>query len=158
MTLLDMPTSPQQPPAPPAQDVDARRLVEVIRREHGDAGEDRLVELFVDYLKEHDEILLVLARRLVHSALTAQRRAERVVTDRGREREQVRAIAKQIKIAVVLDMVTPLGKRLRFLTGREVAACGDAFARIAQHVPDDSFVGEVLIESTARRLLLGDGT
>jgi hypothetical protein len=142
---------------PPVADVDARQLVEVIRREHGDAGEDRLVELFVDYLKDHDEILTLLARRLVHSALTAQRRAERRVTDRGRDREEARAIYNRIKADIVLDMVCLNGKKLRFCSGAEVAAFGSAFTRIARMVGEDQLVGEVLIESEARALLAGVG-
>jgi hypothetical protein len=152
MLIMASASAPTSAP-PPAPGVDARQLVEVIRREHGDADENRLTELVVAYLRDHAEVLAVLARRLVHSALTAQRRADRRPADRDRDREDARAVARQIKVAIVLDMLCPNGKRLRFCTGAEVGAFGRAFTRIAAHVGDDQFVGEVLIESEAQQLL-----
>ena len=154
----DLPASVQ-----PRDGVDeVRAAVETLAREHPGATEQELARLLADHLHEDRDLLVFVCSRLVHATAKALHHVERAPLtpkrDRTKGQAEARAIAKQIKIAVVLDMITPVGKRLRYCTGREVAACGDAFARIAQHVPDDSFVGEVLIESTARRLLLGDGT
>jgi hypothetical protein len=94
-----------------------------------------------------------VARRLVHAALTAQRRSERRLIDRQRDKQEASVIAKRIKIAIVLDMLCPNGKRLRFCSGREVRVFGDAFTSIGQRVGDDQLVGEVLLEAEARALL-----
>ncbi len=47
----------------------------------------------------------------------------------------------------------PNSKQLRYCLGREVAAFGDGFARIAEKVPADQIVGCVLVETEVRALL-----
>lgn len=140
----------QEKAAPPR--VDERQVVEVLRREHGD-DEDALVVALVEYLRDHDDVLTVLARRMVHAALASRRRARRRPVDRDADRREARAVAAQIKAAIVLDTICPNGKPLRLCTGAECSAFGDAFFLIARHVPAGELVGEVLLEAEARKLL-----
>jgi ClpP class serine protease len=132
--------------------VDERQVVEVLRREHGD-NEDALVTALVDYLREHDDVLAVLARRMVHAALATRRRSQRRPVDRARDQAEARSIAARFKAEIVLDITCPNGKKLRHCTGAECGLFGDMFARIAQHVPPGALVGECLLESEARKLL-----
>lgn len=154
MTALAMvtPTSARQA-RPPAYTLDPRLLVNTIQREHHAKDEEKIVELVANYLRDHTELLTILARGLVRSALIAQRQSTRRRVDRQRDCAEVAAIAERIKATIVLDMPCPNGKRLRLCTGAECAAFGRTFGKIAQHVGADELVGEVLIEAEARQLL-----
>jgi hypothetical protein len=78
---------------------------------------------------------------VVNGARPSQR--PRNASAAGRKRKVAKKVAKK----VLLDWVTPLGKQLRFCTGTEVAALGSGFTKLAEKVPADTMVGEVLTEA-----------
>lgn len=86
--------------------------------------------------------------------LAQRHRTDRQPVDREQQRAQVASIVQRIRIACILDWKpVPGGKALRFWTGSECKSFGKMFALIAEHVPPGALVGEVLIESEARKLL-----
>ncbi len=75
------------------------------------------------------------------------------IKQRDAERKAaVSKIADQVRQIVLLDMVTPNGKKLRDLTGHECRQTGGWFAAIAQKVKAKQKVGAVLSEIQVRSL------
>jgi hypothetical protein len=155
-------------PAPPRGRTDVSSVVIDLRRRHPRAGADRLAQLLADDLADDRELLLDVARFVVEkttaTAATRERMSRAAPSPRQRverqaaEKAEVAKVAAKVKAALVLDWVVPgTGKALRYVLGREVAALGEGFAKIAARVPPDVMCGECLTEGETRILLLGDG-
>jgi hypothetical protein len=64
----------------------------------------------------------------------------------------VKAAAAKARQTILLDLVMPNGKAMRFCTGDEMAKFGTAYSIIAERV-GSVLVGEILVESEVRGLL-----
>jgi hypothetical protein len=145
----------------PSTPPDVRRLIDELGRKH--RGPKALTAALIDRLEESHDVRAAVARFVVFTlaadAAEHSRRSAVQPTRQQREHRRVEArkVAREItaKIAerIVLDMIMPNNKRLRFCTGQEVAAFGVAFAKIAEKVGADCFVGEKLTEQEAKALL-----
>jgi hypothetical protein len=69
------------------------------------------------------------------------------------EKAAVAVAVEQVKAIAVLDLIMPNGQRLLFCTGSDVAQWGAGFAKLAERVPSDAYVGECVTESDAAALL-----
>jgi DNA polymerase II large subunit len=156
-------TAPSQYPHRPP---DLRGTVEELRRRNRRADEGRLAECLVTVLSEDADLLLEASRFIIEkisAAIDAQQRrqqaapntrqrAERKVT----EQAAVAEIVEKVRLAV-LDMTVMLVngemKKLRFVTGAELAGLGAAYTKLAAAIPPDAMLGECLTESEAAELL-----
>jgi hypothetical protein len=147
---------------------DVGEIIEGLHRQNPSADPDQLAQLLVGKLLGDRELMLEAGRLLVEKVLAAAQarqkrsaaqpgtraRAERRVADQV----EVKAIAAKVKATLLLDTVVTLlsgeSKQLRFVTGRELAELGGAYARIAEKVGPECLVGEVICESEAKALLL----
>jgi hypothetical protein len=91
-------------------------------------------------------------QRRQQAAPSGRERAARKVT----EQAAVAEIVEQVK-ATVLDLPSMLvngeQKKLRFVTGGELAQLGTAYRRLAAAIPPDAMLGECLTEAEAAELL-----
>lgn len=142
-------------PRRPAQSI--RDVVTELRRRHADAH--GLAAALVERLEHDHAVLVSAAQYIVATLLTAAETAETRRTsmptreqrtrrheERGREAKHQ---AKRLAAKLMLDLMMPNNKRLRFCTGAEVGAFGSAYAKIAEKVGPDNLVGEVLCEREA---------
>lgn len=147
---------------PTRRRVDVRETVEELRRRHPRLGEDRLAEMLADRIEEDRHLLLDASHVLVRQVLAVmegrerQRRVASAPMRAAREavnRREVQAAVAKVKALVVLDTILPSGKLLRYATGSEVAALGEAYQRIAERVGPNAMVGELLTEAEAAELM-----
>jgi hypothetical protein len=140
---------------------DLRAVVEDLRRKHKRAGDARIAQALEEML-EDDPPLLRAAARFILDRIPAVRSpsvTERTARQSARavEKAAVQKLATAARQQIVLDtMVTLLSgetKAIRFCLGRELAALGGAFSRLAAQVPADSMLGEVVVERELAELL-----
>jgi hypothetical protein len=142
---------------------DVHEVVQELRRLNPRMGEERLAEALAERIEEDRRLLLDASRVLVRQALTTETIVRRRRRQDGRtpeERSQRRIAAKaevkklveKVREVAVLDMVVD-GKALRFLTGAEVARLGAGFSKLAERVPADALVGEIVTEAEAAELM-----
>ena len=131
---------------------DVGALVADLRRQHGKQASNALFEL----LLEDEALMRAVAAFVVEKLAAAPRR--RVMPSRkarsehrAQEAVQVEKLVSRVK-AAVLDMEIG-GKKLRFHTGAEVAHLGAGFVKLAERVPADCLVGEIVTEIEAAQLL-----
>jgi hypothetical protein len=143
--------------------VDVRKVIEDLHRRYPRTGTEKLAGMLAERIEEDRHLLLDAARSLVRQVLVGtegrerQRRASSAPVRAKREASNqvaVRQLVGKVKTAV-LDMVIG-NKQLRFLTGSEVARLGAGFVKLAERVPADAYVGEVVTEAEAAELLQGD--
>jgi hypothetical protein len=137
---------------------DVGALVTDLRRKAGSAAcaAEQLFELFSE-----DEALARAVAMFIMEKFAAPRRrvvpsAKERAEHQTAERAAVKMIAAKVKAALVLDMPVMLisgeTKSLRYCLGSEVAALGTAYSRIAEKVPADAMIGEVVTEAECREL------
>ncbi len=145
---------------PTRRRVDVREMIRDLHRRHPRMGVDGLADKVCDLLEEDRHLLLDAARALVRQIVSEvdgrerQRHAASAPVRAEREAANRAAVQKaivQVK-ALVLDTVIA-GKALRFHTGAEVALLGAGFVKLAERVPADCLVGEIVTESEAAALL-----
>jgi hypothetical protein len=155
MGLSVVSTSPSQSRTRRSPDVGA--LVASLRKEHGKRASAALYDL----LLEDEAVARAVAAFVVEKLAAAPRRRART-TARARadhvviEKAAVGKLVEKVK-ATVLDMEIG-GRKLRFLTGAEVGRLGAGFAKLAEIVPADAYVGEVVTEAQAAELIMGAAT
>jgi hypothetical protein len=131
---------------------DVGALVADLRREHGKRASAALYDL----LLEDEAVARAVAAFVVEKLAAAPRRRARTTAraraeHRAQEAVQVEKLVSRVK-AAVLDMEIG-GKKLRFHTGAEVAHLGAGFVKLAERVPADCLVGEIVTEIEAAQLL-----
>jgi hypothetical protein len=150
MTSLNVvPTSRPRHRRPP----DIGALVADLRRQHGKQANNALFQL----LLEDEAVARALADFVCEKLVAAPRRrrvmpsAKERAEHRAQDAVQVEKLVSRVK-AAVLDMEIG-GKKLRFHTGAEVAHLGAGFVKLAERVPSDCLVGEILTEHEAAALM-----
>jgi hypothetical protein len=156
-------TASSHPHRPPA---DLRTTVEELRRRHRRADTDELAERLTTLLSEDAALLLECSRfaiQRIGAAIDARvRRQQAAPSNRERtarraaDRAQVQEIVEQVKLAVLDMVITTLDgepKRLRFATGKELAALGSGYQRLAERIGPDEMLGERMTESEVQALL-----
>jgi hypothetical protein len=83
---------------------------------------------------------------------TETARRQRVARQEA-EKPTVKVAAGKLKEQVLLDLVMPNGTAMRYCTGTQMAGFGRAYQAIAERA-GDAMVGEVMVESEIRALLL----
>jgi hypothetical protein len=136
--------------------VDVREVIAELHRQRPRAGTDQLTEALAERLEEDRALLLDGCRVLLATIEPQRRRATTSPRERAArqvaERMEVTKIAAKVREIAVLDTIID-GKALRFHTGAEVARLGAGFARIAERVPADCLVGEILTSVEAEKLM-----
>ena len=146
----------------PRRRQDVPEIIEGLHRRNPSADRDRLAQLLVDKLLGDRDLMFEASRILVERVLQmAQARLRRAAAQpdrrrraerRSEEKAEVQQLAAKVRGAV-LDMLID-GKALRFHTGAEVARLGAGFVKLAERVPADCLVGEILCERQAQELML----
>jgi hypothetical protein len=140
---------------------DVLQVIEALRRQNPRAGESRLAELLADELLDDRELLLDAGRHLVHKALSSNKpKSAAKVTAARRQRvarveaeaTAVAVIAAKVKAICMLDTLMPNGVAMRYNTGLQMGAYGEAYSAIAAKV-GTAMVGEVMVEAEVRELL-----
>jgi hypothetical protein len=148
------------PQSRPRRMPDIGALVADLRRQHGkhashvlsellleDAALARAVAAFVVETLGRDGRGFTAAAPRRRAMPSARERAEHAVA----EKAAVEKLVNRVK-ATVLDMEIG-GTKLRFLTGAEVARLGAGFTKLAERVPADALVGEIVTEAEAAALM-----
>lgn len=141
----------------------AHDLLGEVLRDYPNATEPKLRAVFTSLARDSDQIATQIigawfdryrSRHRYDSEAEQQRRDRR---EEQQQRAQARAIearelANTVKEIILLDMVTPSGKKLRDLTGRECGGLGGWFAKLADKVKPTQKVGSVFTETALREL------
>jgi hypothetical protein len=146
---------------PRHRNCDVMKVIADLKKRNPRVGEAHLVELVADEIYDDRDLLLDASRYLVRKALVSKPKSAAKVTAIRRQRVAhqeaekvaVEKLVEKVKVAV-LDMEIG-GKKLRFLTGAEVGRLGTGFAKLAEIVPADAYVGEVVTETQAAALMAG---
>jgi hypothetical protein len=144
----------------------ARDLVAELRARHRRADERKLIELLFERLQEDHDARRAAASFIVRhyfAIANGQERRRAAEPERQHRREETRKqatqIAKTIKERLTLDwMIEPLGKALRFVTGRELRTLGSGFTKLAEKVPPDVMVGECCTEAECQAAICAPET
>jgi hypothetical protein len=141
---------------------DIGSIIEKLCRKHSQASEDMLAQRLRDRLADDADLLLAVARHLVHAALInrdrrqARQAAEPTPKERAarkaREKQEIAHVAEKARASIVLDFMTPLNLKVRFCTGLQLKELGGSFSRLGDAVPDNVLCGEVLTAAEAHRL------
>lgn len=146
---------------PTRRRVDVREVVHDLHRRYPRMGEDRLAQMLAERIEEDRHLLLDASRLLVHQifvvtetrkhqrkAASAPVRAARRVADQA----EAKAIATKARQTILLDLIMPNGKAMRFCSGTQMAGFGAAYAKIAERV-GEAMVGEVMVEAEVKALM-----
>jgi hypothetical protein len=141
----------------------AHDLLGEVLRDYPDATDTKRRAVFVSLARDNDGIATQIIgawfdrynSRHRYDSETAQKRRDR--REEQQERAQARAveaekIASTVREMILLDMITPNGKKLRDLTGRECGELGGWFGKLAVKVKATQKVGTVLTEPQLREL------
>jgi hypothetical protein len=154
-------TAPQSPPTwSDGRDAIRAAVKELCKRyPKAVADEHRIGQLLAERLGADDDLLQAAAVVLAHDSLTADqaRQHQRQSGVGHKERKAVmettaKKLATKARTQAVLDMVVN-GRALRFMTGGEVGRLGAGFSKLAERVPADAYVGEVVTEAEAAALM-----
>jgi hypothetical protein len=130
---------------------DIRKVVEDLKRRHRSEG--ALVIALSDQIEENRDLLTAASQFIVRTVIAdaqgrdRKRAAQQDPKAREHRRVEAKKVAQTVAKKILLDWMTPLGKALRFCTGAEVATLGSGFRKLAEKVPVDTMVGEVLTEA-----------
>lgn len=141
----------------------AHDLLGDVIRKYPDATDAKRRAVFTSLARDNDEIAAQIigawfdrySSRHRYDSETAQKRRDRREEERAREHALAVAaekVASEVRQTVLLEMVTPNGKKLRDLTGRECQALGGWFAKISTKVKATQKVGTALTEIELREL------
>jgi hypothetical protein len=119
-----------------------RRMVFISRARDDDAVATQIIGNWFDRYKQ----------ALTPSTKSAHETREAAQQRRADSASSVQRIVAQVREVVLLDMVTPNGKKLRHLTGRECKEIGGWFGKIATKVKAAQKVGSALSEMQIRKL------
>lgn len=120
-------------------------------------AEDYFERMYAQWKLKHDP---KLGHRLVGTPAT-QRRFEASAAKRQERAEQVASAARatvgriveRVRKIMLMDMVTPLGKKLRDCTGAELAKCGGFFTELSRHLKPTQVADKHLNEADCQSVL-----
>ena len=80
---------------------------------------------------------------------------ERIARQQARtaEKAEVKVLAAQARETIMLDLIMPNGKQMRYCTGQEMSGFSAAYQAIATMVGPNCLVGEILVEAQICELL-----
>jgi hypothetical protein len=117
----------------------AHDLLGEVLRDYPDATDTKRRAVFVSLARDHDGI----ATQIIGAWFDRYN---------SRHRYDSEKIASTVRELILLAVITPNGKKLRDLTGRECGQAGGWFAKLAGKVKATQKVGTVLTEPELREL------
>jgi hypothetical protein len=125
------------------------------------ASDKSLLDKFIGRLREDDDYFLAAGAYAFDNALRALRREQQrptaaqkaaAASKRAQEAAEHARMVSRIKVKVLLNILTPNGKKLRACTGEECQHFGGWYQRIAEKIGPTQLVGDVLKEKDLRAL------